>query len=368
MSRDPRPHRPVRRAATAGRGRVLALALLAALGAGSGECNAPGIRILEPTGRAVLTRMPFTLEVEYSDQAAPGSLQVLVNGTDVTASLVVEPASGGHVRAGADFVWGGAFVLDGDNQVSATVQIDGSARTALRTFTMQGDPYADGVVSYQVGESGGFNESYLPDVVLGPPAGGGLFAGTLDAFSLGLLGEIVLSFDDNVIVDGPGVDFTVFENPFFSENAAFQVIDTLFSEAGTVSVSQDGVQWYVFPCANAMDDNPGYPGCAGVYPVLANGETDARHPSVPTAGPPALSFLGMSTPVPVPEGSGGDSFDLADVGLAWARYVRIQAADHVVGPGAAPLAGFDLDAVAAVNSAAPTDLDGNGVPDAVELP
>jgi hypothetical protein len=53
---------------------------------------------------------------------------------------------------------------------------------------------------------------------------------------------------------------------------------------------------------------------------------------------------------PMPAGSGGDSFDLADVGLAWARYVKIDSADFdvdVVGPNNSA---FDLDAVAAVHS------------------
>jgi hypothetical protein len=203
-------------------------------------------------------------------------------------------------------------------------------------------------------------------VVLGPPTGSGLFGGTLGVFSLGLLGEIVLEFTDNVVVDGPGVDLTVFENPFFG-TGLFEVVEVLFSEPGTVSVSQDGVTWFAFPCAGSSGDAPYYPGCAGVYPVLANGESGGRHPSVPTFAPPITSFIGqVKSAVAVPEGSGGDSFDLADVGLAWARYVRIQAGDHVNGPAGPDNAGFDLDAVTAVNSAPATDGNGNGVPDAVE--
>ena len=80
-----------------------------------------------------------------------------------------------------------------------------------------------------------------------------------------------------------------------------------------------------------------------------------------------LSFIGqVKGAIPVPYGSGGDSFDLADVGLGWARYVRIEAADHVNGPFGPDNAGFDLDAMVAVNSAPATDADQNGVPDAVE--
>ena len=54
------------------------------------------------------------------------------------------------------------------------------------------------------------------------------------------------------------------------------------------------------------------------------------------------------------------------MGLGWARYVRIEAADHVSGPFGPDNAGFDLDAVSAVNSLPATDANGNGIPDAVE--
>src|SRR5262249_59231516 len=49
----------------------------------------------------------------------------------------------------------------------------------------------------------------------------------------------------------------------------------------------------------------------------------------------------------VPNCSGGDSFDLATVGLSSARFVRIDASQ--LQPGAGGTAGFDLDAVAAVH-------------------
>jgi len=45
--------------------------------------------------------------------------------------------------------------------------------------------------------------------------------------------------------------------------------------------------------------------------------------------------------------SGGDAFDLAELGLERARFVKIQ---DVSGLGAAPSAGFDLDAVGIVNA------------------
>jgi hypothetical protein len=49
-----------------------------------------------------------------------------------------------------------------------------------------------------------------------------------------------------------------------------------------------------------------------------------------------------------PEKAGGDAFDLADVGLRVARFIRITDLDN--GSGDKGTAGFDLDAVAAVHS------------------
>jgi hypothetical protein len=311
----------------------------------------PALRVVAPRAGDTLTHMPLRIEIAVLAAADPGTLSVSLNGHDVTGLLALDPPSGGYASAWADHVWGAAFVLAGANLLAASVEVAGIPHTAQAAFDMAGDPWADAVVSTQVGANGGFNQANLPGIVLGPPAGNGLFGGTLHAFSLGISGQIVVSFDDNVIVDGPGVDFTVFENPFF-QTGLFEVLTNLFSEAGRVSVSQDGVAWHAFPCASQSSDHPYYPGCAGVYPVLANGVTDARHPSIPTLAPPVTSFLGQQKPnVAVPAGSGGDSFDLADVGLAWARYVRVEAADHVVGPIGPDNAGFDLDAVVAVNAA-----------------
>ena len=75
----------------------------------------------------------------------------------------------------------------------------------------------------------------------------------------------------------------------------------------------------------------GSPGCAGVNPVLAN-RTNGVDPT-----DPALA--------------GGDAFDLADVGLARARYVRIR--DSGVNPYEGTTGGFDLDALAVVNGEPP---------------
>lgn len=234
---------------------------------------------------------------------------------------------------------------------------------AVAASVARADPFLDAVVSWRVGTGGGGRAVDLPGVVLGPPHGRGAFTGSLDTFSLGLGGQIVVEFRDNVVVDGPGPDFTVFENAFLLSG-----LTTLppFAEPSTVSVSADGVTWATFPCAS--DQPPFYPGCAGVYPVFANADDPSSpSPLVPSAAPIAsLVDQDIDTFVP-PAGSGGDTFDLAAVGLTAIRFVRIDAGQSVAG--LQGLAGFDLDAIAGVHSidtAGLPDGDGDGIADAAD--
>ncbi|HXJ36418.1 MAG TPA: thrombospondin type 3 repeat-containing protein [Candidatus Eisenbacteria bacterium] len=221
-----------------------------------------------------------------------------------------------------------------------------------------GDPFADAVTGVTIGTAGGGGSA---DWVLGPPHGAGAFQGSTHTLSLGLGGEITVAFTDNAIVNRPGADFTVFENAFLLSGL---VTGVPFAEPGQVSVSADGVTWLDFPCA--VDDDPYYPGCAGVYPVFATA-TDPASALVPSTTPIAdLVGVPFATFTP-PAGSGGDTFDLATVGLAAARFVRIRGGMQRMGLGG--LAGFDLDAVAAVHSVDTTglpDADGDGLADAAD--
>ncbi len=167
------------------------------------------------------------------------------------------------------------------------------------------------VLEFQAGTNAGFGESSFPDVVLGAPDGGGELSGSLDVLSLGCGGIINLGFDPP-IADLEGPDLTVFENPF-----------TGFTEYGVVSASADGETWQTWGC----NTDTGV-GCAGVNPVLA----DHRNGIDPTD--PAVS--------------GGDSFDLADVGLDGVTQVRI--VDTGLNDCGGSTGGFDLDAVAVVGS------------------
>lgn len=189
--------------------------------------------------------------------------------------------------------------------------------------TLAYDParFAVAVVDFAPGAGAGYGQDALPDVVLGPPRGGGLRQGGTDVLSLGTGGTITLELGTDA-VDGPGPDLIVFEN-------AFEVGAGTFAEPGIVAVSEDGVTFTDFPCDPTA--SPDFPGCAGTEPVLANADTNAIDPTDPAV-------------------AGGNPFDLADIGVARARYVRITDGERPTNLGGGS-EGFDLDAIAVVNAA-----------------
>ena len=185
-----------------------------------------------------------------------------------------------------------------------------------------GDPFVDRVVSFEPGPGSGFGKDRLPTIVLGPPRGGGLRAGSRHVLSLGQRGRITLAFVDNQVIDGPGGDLLIFENAFLTGDGG-QPANGFF-ELAKVEVSIDGISWKPLPY-----DTGTRKGCAGWHPVFANSDTNR-------------------VPATDPKRAGGDLFDLRDVGLRYARYVRITDLDNALG--GSGTVGFDLDAVAAVHS------------------
>lgn len=192
----------------------------------------------------------------------------------------------------------------------------------------EGGPAASGrggfiekVADFKPGKCAGFGAPDMPQIVLGPPKGEGLSRGSLDVISLGTGGEIVLSFESNPIVDGPGTDFIVFENAFYASGDTTKP----FAELAEVSVSEDGVSFVPFPCTATE-----YPfgDCAGWRPVTATSE--------PTALDPATS--------------GGDPYDLSKINVKRARFVKIVDKTNQRCTSQGPNNnGFDLDAIAALN-------------------
>lgn len=183
-------------------------------------------------------------------------------------------------------------------------------------------PYAREVVRFTPGDAAGFGADSLPDVVLGPPRGQGRAAGSLDVLSLGAGGEIVLGFGELAIADGPGPDLVVFENAFYPDGNPASV----FAEPGEVALSEDGESFVEFACDPEPDARGRFSGCAGNTPTEEY-DVDTMTPLDPAE-------------------TGGDAFDLAELGLARARYVRIRDRSQT---GSGNNAGFDLDAVGLVH-------------------
>ena len=197
-----------------------------------------------------------------------------------------------------------------DTDVSDTEDTGDTDEEECDPVVYDPNPFITEVIEVEFGEGAGFGQDQFPSIVYGPPLGAGPNSGSLDVVSLGKNGFIIVGFEQ-LIVDGDGPDLIVFENVFIG-----------WYETGIVSASMDGETWFTWDCDTEDSDN-GYPGCAGASPSLShpNNCIDARDPDL----------------------AGGDAFDLADIGLSEARYIRV-ADSGASGPG-----GFDLDAIAIVN-------------------
>jgi hypothetical protein len=213
-----------------------------------------------------------------------------------------------------------------EDAVDASAKAD-AAPADLRPTTNL-NRYASAVVSFTPGGCAGFGREAMPNVVLGPPEGGGASQGSLDVVSLGSGGSIVLSFEANPIVDGDGPDFVVFENAFNLGNDS----QTPFAELGEVSVSDDGVSWKTFACTSTSFP---YGDCAGWRPVYS------------------ASSSGISALDPVR--AGGDPFDLRVLGVTRAKFVRIRDLGRQPCPANSTQItnGFDLDGIASLHAEQP---------------
>jgi len=98
-------------------------------------------------------------------------------------------------------------------------------------------------------------------------------------------------------------------------------------ELATIAVSPDGEEWFEYPCTATAAP---YGACSGARVVYANPGANDIDPTDPLL-------------------AGGDPYDLADLGLSEARYVRVT--DRADLEGAAGV--YDLDAVAIVNPSCP---------------
>ncbi len=199
---------------------------------------------------------------------------------------------------------------------------DGAQAMAILEAVPETDPWADAVVAFDAGDPwSGAGAAFFPDNVLGPPTPDPAVSSTnpayrsQDVLSLGYGGSITLAFTNNVVVDGEGADFIVFENVFIPFGSTVPL-----REPAIVSVSQDGETWHTFDY-----DTTTFAGLAGVNPVEST--MNPTHP----------------------DSAGADAFDLNDLGLGWIRYVRLEDTGDQWKSGNTTI-DFDLDAVVAVHS------------------
>ena len=342
-----------------------------------------------------LDTVQFELEVLPSLAASISKFEALLSRNSVALSWVLTamsedfsvrivrsstgppltPSDGTTVYCGPETSYLDGDVGEGNHYYAAFLESNGTMVTSAASpkifakLPPETDPFADRVVSKNLLHPNAFRSSELPQIVLGAPHGTGLAWGSLDVVSLGAAinddggasapygGTITLEFVDNEVWDGPGADFTVFENVFYVCNeSGVPDPETRFMEPAMVSVSQDGVNWRQFK----FDFSPRYDPDTGAL--------NLRHPYCYNSG-----FAGVNpvmsdgySPDPTDTAvSGGDSFDISAVGLDWIRYIRIQSTGsrwlidndgdlvyHNEETGAATRSnnksGFDLDAVTAI--------------------
>lgn len=169
-----------------------------------------------------------------------------------------------------------------DAFVDCVVEFKPAPETAHYSETFEKTDPKTGETVVETRDYYGWNHDKMPDVVLGPPKG------SFDTVSLGCEGSLTVGFVDPPLTDGPGADLIVFENPFAPS----------FPEPLKVEVSDDACTWHEFPC------NPvTLQGCGGISVVKA----------LPKSGIDPTD----------PKVAGGDAFDLADIGVARARFVRV---------------------------------------------
>jgi hypothetical protein len=270
-------------------------------------------------------------EDETSTPTPPADGSTDAMRDDAAPDAGADRSTNGSVDAGVDATVVESGARDGTPIEAA--DLDAGAVEAGEGGVVEGGPlppvacdgpgsrFASDIVSYRFGDGQDFGQTAFPGNVFGPPKGeGSSNQGSLDVVSLGNGGTVTVAFSGNAIVDGIGPDFLVFENAFNIANDPSRP----YAELGIVEVSQDGTNWVSFPCTATSYP---YGTCAGWHPVFANPDKNQIDPTDPTV-------------------AGGDPFDLADVGLPWARQVRItdRTGDALT---------FDLDAVAIVHPMCP---------------
>lgn len=195
----------------------------------------------------------------------------------------------------------------------------------LYSIDASGKAFIDTVYSFTPGtvQFSGQSEEFFPMNIFGAPSiSASRFvqaSAESDVCSIGIGGEIVVGVKSGKVYNGEGPDFIIFENAFER-----QFDSVVFAEPAVVSVSQNGIDFIEFPFNEWTLE-----GLAGKTPV--NGSADS------------FDYLA----------SGGDAFDLSDLGLDYITHIKIRDTSRIITkdelhPFYQPefiVTGFDLDAI-----------------------
>jgi len=346
-------------------------------GGGSGSSSSESTENPPLPGVTDLNAIPSDGKVAlvWKNPVHPGFLRVVVTRSDDPSRIIYAgngtTALDDGLQNGTTFEYSVTAEYSSDEQGASPEKSSASATPAPLSLTGKPDPFADRVAAFSPLDDRCFGCSQMPDIAAGGPHGGGEFQGSTESVvSIGAKvnsdagksgpygGSITLEFTDNIVIDGPGVDFTVFENAFRLAGT-----DDYFVEPAIVEVSADGENYYRYPVdfvphfkadgsLNLYNPFCYAQGFAGVQPVYSN-------VTKPTSPAPTNSVR-----------SGGDQFDLGDLPgkpLSWIRFVRLtstgdswmvdQQGDLIRHSNRSPAfeasgkgnSGFDFDAVTAVN-------------------
>ncbi len=156
---------------------------------------------------------------------------------------------------------------------------------------------------------------------------------------------ITVKFDHQVVDDAfnPfGIDFLVFGNAFYATGqsvndaanmGSYMINGGLFAEPITVSVSQDGINWYTYangPFADNYYPTQAYQWDQAMYDSTGYGWTDQEMDFTKPVDPDlqntlfATGAISAADMIAAYNGSGGGTgFDLAESGLGWIQYIRV---------------------------------------------
>ncbi|MBI9092616.1 MAG: VPLPA-CTERM sorting domain-containing protein [Desulfobacterium sp.] len=174
----------------------------------------------------------------------------------------------------------------------------------------------------------------------------------------------VVKFDHKIMDDAAnpyGQDLLVFGNAFFpgsgfvadnTNHDEYTLNGGIFSEGVTVSVSQNGTDWYKYengPTGDGLYPTNPWVWNSELFKTTGNGWTDKQNDFTKPVDPSVTAddFKGLTSAqaMALYNGSaGGTGFDLAESGFEWIQYVKVEGA------------GGEVDAFADVSAAAPVPV------------